>query len=156
MTIAPKDRYFEDYLVGEVMQYGQYRITAEEIIEFASRYDPQPFHLDEQAGRESHFGGLVASGWMTGSVMMRMMTDHYLSRVASMGSPGLDEIRWLAPVRPGDVLSVRSTVLDARASRSKPDRGVIWSEHQVLNQTGEVVMTVKGMGMYRRRGAAAG
>ncbi|MEZ5658519.1 MAG: MaoC family dehydratase [Burkholderiaceae bacterium] len=156
MTIAPKDRYFEDYRVGEVMQYGQYRITAEEIIEFASRYDPQPFHLDEQAGRDSHFGGLVASGWMTGSVMMRMMTDHYLSRVASMGSPGLDEIRWLAPVRPGDVLCVRSTVLDARASRSKPDRGVIWSEHQVLNQNGEVVMTVKGMGMYRRRGAAAG
>jgi acyl dehydratase len=151
MAIEPKERFFDDYPVGEVLEYGQYPVTAEEIVEFAGRYDPQPFHLDESAGRESHFGGLVASGWMTGSVMMRMMVDHYISRVASMGSPGLDEIRWLAPVRPGDVLSVRSTVVDARPSRSKPDRGVIWSEHEVLNQHREVVMRVKGMGMYRRR-----
>ncbi|MEZ5653407.1 MAG: MaoC family dehydratase [Burkholderiaceae bacterium] len=153
MPPAPKDRYFEDYTVGEVLEYGHYPVTAEEIVEFATRYDPQRFHLDEQAGRESHFGGLVASGWMTGAAMMRMMVDHYISQVASMGSPGLDEIRWLAPVRPGDVLSVRSTVTDARGSRSKPDRGVIWTEHQVLNQRREVVMSVKGMGMYRRRPA---
>lgn len=151
MSKDPRERYFEDYPVGEVIEFGRYPVTAEEIVRFASQYDPQPFHLDEAAGRASHFGGLVASGWMTGSVLMRMLVDHYVSRRSSMGSPGLDEIRWLAPVRPGDVLSVRSTVLDARASQSKPDRGVVWSQHEVLNQDRVVVMRVKGMGMYRRR-----
>ena len=154
MTSPPKELYFEDYPVGQVVQYGQYPITAEEIIEFASRYDPQPFHIDEDLAKDSPFGGLIASGWMTGSVMMRLMVDHYISVASSMGSPGLDEIRWLAPVRPGDVLSVRSTVLDARTSRSKPDRGMIWTAHEVLNQNGDVVMSVKGMGIYRRREAA--
>ena len=156
MSVAATERYFEDYTVGTTDQFGAYEITEREIIDFARRYDPQPFHIDPQAARESSFGGLVASGWMTGAVMMRMMVDHYISRAASMGSPGLDQIRWVRPVRAGDVLHVRITVTAAKRSQSKPDRGVIWFDNEVADQHGEVVMTCKGMGMYRCRGAVGG
>ncbi len=154
-SIPLQQRWFDDFSVGERFEFGAYAVSADEIVDFARRYDPQPFHLDAEAGRASHFGGLVASGWMTAAVLMRMLCDHFLPRQSSMGSPGVDELRWLEPVRPGDTLSVRAEVLECRASRSKPDRGVLRCRHEVLNQHGRVVATMLGMGMYRRRPAAA-
>ncbi|MGB7180643.1 MAG: MaoC family dehydratase [Burkholderiaceae bacterium] len=151
MTVPVKDRYFEDYVAGEEIHFGSYEVTEEEIIEFASKYDPQYFHIDPQAARESHFGGLIASGWMTGSIMMRMMVDGFVAHKSSMGSPGLDEIRWLIPVRPGDKLRGKAIINSTRRSESKPDRGVINTTWEVFNQHDEVVMRVKGMGMYRTR-----
>ena len=145
------DRYFEDYRVGEQVEFGNYRMTEEQIVAFARDFDPQPFHVDKDAARQSVYGGLVASGWHTASAMMRMMVDHFISTKTSMGSPGIDEIRWLKPVRPGDTLRVRLTVLSAKRSTSKPDRGVINQLLEVVNQNGDVVMVSKGMGMYRCR-----
>ncbi len=145
------DRYFEDYRVGEQVEFGNYRMTEEQIVAFARDFDPQPFHVDKDAARQSVYGGLVASGWHTASAMMRMMVDHFISTKTSMGSPGMDEIRWLKPVRPGDTLRVRLTVLSAKRSTSKPDRGVINQLLEVVNQNGDVVMVSKGMGMYRCR-----
>ncbi|MGH1361593.1 MAG: MaoC family dehydratase [Burkholderiaceae bacterium] len=151
MTIPFKERYFEDYIPGEEVEFGDYLITEQEILEFAQKYDPQAFHLDHDAAAKTHFGGLVASGWMTCSVMMRLYVDHYISPLSSMGSPGLDEIRWLAPVRPGDRLRVRVRTVSSRRSESKPDRGFLKFEQAVLNQADEVVLTVKGTGMYKVR-----
>jgi acyl dehydratase len=151
MNTVLTERYFEDYQTGEVFEFGDYLVTQEEIIEFAKRYDPQPFHVDEQAAEHSSFGGLISSGWMTAGVMMRMLVEHFVSRVASMGSPGVEELRWLRPVRPNDRLRVRVTILETRRSNSKPDRGMVLSLDEVLNQDGEIVMTVKGWGMYRAR-----
>lgn len=151
MSTPYTERYFEDYQVGEVIEFGDRLVTREEIVEFAQRYDPQPFHVDEAAAAKSHFGGLIASGWLTASIMMRMLVDHFVSRVASMGSPGIDELRWLRPVRPGDRLRVRVTVLEVRRSQTKPDRGAILSLDEVVNQDDEVVMSVKGWGMYHTR-----
>ncbi|MGR8918192.1 MAG: MaoC family dehydratase [Gammaproteobacteria bacterium] len=124
-----------------------------EIVEFAERYDPQPFHIDRAAAAESFFGGIIASGWHTSAVVMRLLVDHFISRVAGMGSPGVDELRWLKPVRPGDTLGVRVTILETRASRSKPDRGIVRSQVEVLNQDRDVVMTLRSMGMVRRKPA---
>jgi acyl dehydratase len=147
---APIDaRWFEDYVPGAVVAYGPIAVGADEIVDFARRYDPQPFHLDAGAAASGPFGGLVASGWHTASLMMRLLVDHYLSRVASLGSPGVDELRWLQPVRPGDLLSLRVTVTDARRSRSKPDRGVVHALIEVLNQHDAVVMTVRAMTLMR-------
>jgi acyl dehydratase len=145
-------RFFEDYPVGEVAEFGDHLVTEAEIIGFASRYDPQPFHIDPQAAAGSIYGGLIASGWMTGACAMRMLVDHYLSPQSSLGSPGIDEMRWLRPVRPGDRLRMRVTVLDAQRSRSKPDRGIVRFLQEVLDQQGCTVMTLKGMGMYKARG----
>jgi acyl dehydratase len=145
------DRYFEDYRVGEQVESGSYRMTEEQIVAFARDFDPQPFHVDKDAARQSVYGGLVASGWHTASAMMRMMVDHFISPKTSMGSPGMDEIRWLKPVRPGDTLRVRVTVLSAKRSTTKPDRGVIDQRVEVINQHGDVVMASKGIGMYRCR-----
>lgn len=154
MTVPFRERYFEDYVPGEVMTFGDYLVTEEEIVAFASRYDPQSFHLDADAARDTIYGGLIASGWMTASIMMRMVVDHLISRVASMGSPGIDELRWLKPVRPGDRLHGRATIVEARRSQSKPDRGLVRMRQEVLNQHDEVVMTYLGMGLYRCRPAA--
>ncbi len=151
MNAPHKERYFEDYKVGEVVEFGDHLVTREEIVEFATRYDPQSFHVDEAAAAKSAFGGLIASGWMTASVMMRLLVDHFISGVASMGSPGIDELRWTRPVRPGDRLRVRVTILETRRSQTRPDRGAILSLDEVLNQDGEVVMTLKGWGIYRTR-----
>lgn len=151
MSIPLQERYFDDYQDGEVFDFGSYEITEQEIIEFASRYDPQYFHTDPEAAKQSHFGGLVASGWMTGSILMRMMVDGFISHKASMGSPGLDELRWLEPVRPGDVLRGRAIVESMRRSKTKPDRGIINTCWEVRNQDDVVVMRVRGMGMYRTR-----
>lgn len=156
MTNAPStERWFDDFAPGECFEYGRYPITEAEIVDFARRYDPQPFHLDHEAARASHFGGLVASGWMSCAVLMRLMCDHFIPRAASMGSPGIDEVRWLRPVRPGDVLRARTEVLECRPSQSKPDRGVVRTRHALVNQRDEVVMTMVGLGMYRRRPGAA-
>ena len=120
MTVPIKERYFEDYRAGEVLVVGDHEVTREEIVAFASRYDPQSFHLDDDAGRESIYGGLIASGWMTCSVVMRLLVEHVISPVSSMGSPGVDELRWLRPVRPGDRLRARVTVLETLRSSSRP------------------------------------
>jgi acyl dehydratase len=148
------ERWFDDYPVGEVAEFGDHAITAEEIVEFARRYDPQPFHVDEEAARGSIYGGLIASGWMTASCAMRMLVDHYVSPRSSLGSPGLDELRWLQPVRAGDRLRMRVTVLESRASRSKPDRGLLRFHWEVLRQDGQVVLSMTGWGLYARRPAA--
>jgi len=152
-TVPIEDRYFEDYAPGAVYAFDeQIAVSEDEIIAFARQFDPQPFHTDPRAARQSEFGGLIASGWHTGGIMMRLYADQYLSKVASLASPGVDELRWLKPVRPGDVLSLRVTVLEANRSRSKPDRGIVRSFAEVLNQRGEVVMSVKAVNFLLRRG----
>lgn len=150
-TTRACERYFEDYLPGAVFEFGATLVTEEELVAFATAYDPQSFHIDREAAAQSMFGGLITSGWHTASMMMRMLVDHYLSSVASLASPGVDELRWLAPVRPGDVLRVRATVVDARRSRSRGDRGVVTSAIEVLNQDGVVVMTVKAVNLLLTR-----
>jgi len=143
--------YWEDFPEGEVREFGQMRVKREDIVRFASEFDPQPFHLDEVAGERSMFRGLVASGWHTAAMAMRMMCDAYLLDSASMGSPGLDQLKWLLPVRPGDTLRLRLTVLEARPLQSKPGVGLVRSRHEVLNQDGQVVMLMDGYGMFGRR-----
>jgi len=149
-----EDRYFEDYVAGSVHEFGPISVEEAEIIEFARRYDPQVFHTDPEAAKLTMYGGLIASGWHTAGLMMRLLVDHYLSHVASLGSPGVDELRWLRPVRPGDELSVRVTVVEARRSSSKPDRGIVRSFVEVINQNREVVMSVKAVNFLLRRPAS--
>ncbi len=146
-TVPPEDRYFEDYVVGSTHEYGPIVVEQDEILSFARRFDPQVFHTDPELAKETMFGGLIASGWHTCGLMMRLVVDNYLSTVASLGSPGVDEVRWKVPVRPGDALSVRVTVLESRRSRSKPDRGIVNSFIEVLNQRDEVVMTMKAVNL---------
>ena len=145
------DRYFEDYVEGAVHRCGSIAVEADEIVAFAKRYDPQSFHTDPEAAKRSQFGGLIASGWHTCGLMMRLYAQHYLTQVASLASPGLDELRWLKPVRPGDTLSVRVTVLKAAPSKSKPDRGAVTSFIEVFNQADEAVMTMKAVNIITRR-----
>ena len=144
-------RYFEDYVSGSTFEYGQISLSADEIIEFAKRFDPQPIHTDPEVAERGPFKGLIASGWHTAGVMMRLLADHFISHVASMASPGVDEIRWMIPVRPGDTLSIRVTVLETKRSRSKPDRGTVRSLVEVMNQNGEVVMSLKPLSIVRCR-----
>lgn len=145
--------YFEDFVAGQELALGQRHVTEEEILAFATQFDPQPFHIDQAGAEASIFGGLIASGWHTCSMMMRLVVDGLLRQSSSMGSPGLDSVRWLRPVRGGDTLSVSYIVKEVRASQSKPDRGVVVSLWQASNQHGEVVATVEGMGMFGRRPA---
>lgn len=144
-------RYFEDFTPGEVITHPGITVNEQEIIEFATQFDPQSFHTDAVAAVESSFGTLVASGWHTCAITMRMLCESYILESASMGSPGVDEIRWHKPVRPGDTLRLRLTVVDSRRSRSKPDRGIVRSNTETLNQHDEVVLTFSGMGMFRCR-----
>jgi acyl dehydratase len=153
MAVPPAERYFEDYHVGLMDEFGEITVTAEEIVGFARRYDPQTMHVDPDWAAQGPFGGLIASGWHTGSLMMRLFAEHYLSKVAALASPGIDELRWVRPVRPGDRLRVRVTVLEANRSRSKPDRGMVRSLVEVLNQNDEVVMSMKPMNLLRCRNA---
>lgn len=148
---AIDDRYLDDYVEGDVHELGSIAIDKAELVAFARRYDPQNFHTDEDAAERSMFGGLIASGWHTAGLMMRVYADNYLTHVASLASPGLDELRWPAPVRPGDLLSVRVTVLSNRVSKSKPDRGIVVSLVEVFNQRGELVMSMKPMNIIGRR-----
>ena len=143
--------FWEDFYPGQVREIGGYSLSEEEIIEFAGKYDPQPFHLDKDKAQQSYFGGLIASGWQTASMCMRMICDLYLLEAASLGSPGVDEVRWVKPVRPGDTLRLKSTVLETRASNSRPDMGTVRSRSEVYNQHGELVMHMSGVGMFRRR-----
>jgi acyl dehydratase len=143
--------YFEDFPVGHTIEVGSRTVTEEEIIAFAQQFDPQPFHVDRAAAAGSMFGGIIASGWHTCSMIMRLMVDGFLRDAASLGSPGVDEIRWLKPVRGGDTLTVSTTALEARPSASKADRGVILTEWRAINQHGELVATIKAMGMFLRR-----
>jgi acyl dehydratase len=149
-----EERYFEDYVAGAVHEFGSIYVDEAEMIAFARRYDPQPFHTDPAAAQESVFGGLIASGWYTASLMMRLFVDHYLSHAASLSSPGVDELRWIKPVRPGDSIKLRVTVSDAKRSRSKPDRGIVRSFIEALNQNGETVMSLKAVNLLGCRDAA--
>ena len=143
--------YFEDFEPGEVFELGERTLSREEIIAFAREYDPQPFHVDEVAAEGSAFGGLIASGWHTGSVFMRLYADALLSRAAAMGSPGVEELRWLKPVRPGDTLTARVTVLGTTPSARDPKRGTVHLFAEVDNQRGETVITMKARGLFARR-----
>ena len=149
-----KERFFEDYVPGAVFEYGEIRVDETEILEFARRFDPQDMHVDPEAARHGRFGGLIASGWHSAAMMMRLVAENFLPKKASLGSPGIDELRWLRPVRPGDVLRLRVTVLEATRSRSRPDRGVVRSLMEVLNQDGEVVMSLKPMNIIASRSAS--
>jgi acyl dehydratase len=144
-AVPAEDRYFEDYVPGAVFEYGEIPVTESGIIEFARDFDPQYIHVDSERAIHGPFGGLIASGWHTAAMMMRLIVDNFLPKSASRGSPGIDELRWLRPVRPGDVLSIRLTVLEATRSRSKPDRGVVRTLCEVLNQDRTVVMSLKAM-----------
>jgi acyl dehydratase len=149
------DRYFEDYVEGDVHRFGTIAVEADEMIAFAKRFDPQTMHTDPEAAKHTPFGGLIASGWHTASLVMRLYVEHYLTHVASLASPGLDELRWLKPVRPGDTLSVRVTVLKTVPSKSKPDRGAVTSFVEVINQAGDIVMTFKGVNIIAKRPPAS-
>jgi len=143
--------YWEDFKVGETVEMGSHRFSAQEIIEFGRQFDPQPFHVDPEAARASFYGTLIASGWHTCAIAMRLMCDSYLNRTRSMGSPGVDNIRWLAPVKAGDTLTYRRTALEARASRSRPDAGLVRNRWEAYNQDGVLVLSMEGWGMLARR-----
>jgi acyl dehydratase len=147
----PAEWYFEDFYPGQDIDLGTRSVSEEEIIAFATAFDPQPFHIDREAAAQSIYGGVIASGWHTCSMMMRMVVDGLMAKSSSMGSPGLDGVRWLAPVRAGDTLNVHYQTTRVKASSSKPDRGVVWSKWVAINQHGETVCTVEGMGMFRKR-----
>lgn len=144
-------RYFEDFKPGDVIELGSRTITKDAIIAFAREFDPQIFHLDEDAARETIFGGLIASGWHTGSLMMRLLYDGLIKDTISLGSPGIDQMRWVKPVRPGETLSGRLTVTETIPSRSKPDRGIVRSLMELRNQHGDVVVTIQGMSLLGRK-----
>jgi acyl dehydratase len=147
-------RYWEDFNVGEVTELGSVDVTEAEVLEFARRYDPQPFHVDREAAADGPFGGLIASGWHTTALFMGMFVRTVLLDAASLGSPGVEEVRWLAPVRPGDRLSGRTTITDSRPSATNPKRGTIFTTNEVRNQDGTVVMTLKARGLFARRTGA--
>jgi len=147
--------YLDDFVPGAVREFGRAEVTAAEIIDFARRFDPQPMHVDPEAAVDGPFGGVIASGWHTAGLMMRLFVDHFLPAEASLASPGIDELRWTRPVRPGDVLRLRVTVLEVTRSRSKPDRGMLRTLIEVLNQNDDLVMTLKPMNLLRCRPAAA-
>jgi acyl dehydratase len=149
-----ENRYFEDYEEGSVHEFGSITVEEEEIISFGRRYDPQVFHTDPVEATKTTFGGLVASGWHTAALAMRLIVDHYLSHVSSLGSPGVDELRWLKPVRPGDRLSLRVSIVETRRSHTRPDRGIVRSLVEAMNQDHEVVMSWKGMNMLQCRNAS--
>jgi acyl dehydratase len=146
--------YFEDFRPGEVTEYGAYPVTKEAIVAFATKYDPQPFHLDENAAKASLLGGLAASGWHTCAILMRMNCDGFLLDAASLGAPGIEEVKWLKPVRPGDVLGVRRTIRETRASRSRPGMGLVDFLFEIVNQAGDVAMTQRNVIMFGRAGVA--
>ena len=150
-----RDRWFDDYTVGEVIDVpGDHLLTEERIVDFAREFDPQRFHVDPEAAASSIYGGLIASGWHTGSVLMSLLATTL--GPSSLGSPGCDALRWTAPVRPGDRLSLRITVLDARPSSSRPDRGTLRYGNELRNQDGEVVMTLESIMLLARRPRTSG
>jgi acyl dehydratase len=148
---SPENRYFEDYVAGAVHEFSSIAVEEQEILDFGKRYVPLSYHTDPELAKKSIYGRLIASGWHTAALMMRLYTDNYLSKVANLGSPGCDELKWDKPVFPGDDLSIRVTVLETRRSESKPDRGIVRSFVEVLNQKREVVMSLKMVNFVRSR-----
>ena len=148
------EQYLEDFAVGQTFGSGRLRVDKERIKTFAAEFDPQPFHLDEEAAKGTLLRGLAASGWHTTALFMRMMCEGFLLRSASMGSPGIDELRWLRPVRPGDTLSGTATVVSARASSRRPEMGIVTFLFEISNQRGEPVMRIKNPIMFARRAAS--
>ncbi len=144
-------RALEDFTAGETLDLGTWPMTEDDVIAFARAFDPQPFHLDPNAPETALMGGLIASGWHVAAIFMRMMCEAFLLDSTCMGSPGVDSLKWLKPVRPGDTLSARSTVIEARASKSRPDRGIVRFRHEVTNQDGETVMELDNPIMFERR-----
>ncbi len=145
---------YEDFIVGKAILLGPYEVTSEAIIAFAEEFDPQPFHLSEEEGRDTLAGGLIASGWHSCSILMRMMCDAYLNNSLSQGAPGIDEVKWLKPIRPGDVLKGSSTVTAKRISRSRPELGIFKIRHELINQHDETVLTIVNSGMMGLRNPA--
>jgi len=143
--------YWEDFVAGSVTDYGPRRVTREEIIDFALQFDPQPMHLDEEAARSSMLGGLCASGWHMCGLAMRMIVDGILRDSASMGAPGVDEVRWVKPLRPGDDITLRTTVLDTRVSRSRPEMGLINFRFELIDRHEATIMTMASSLMMGRR-----
>jgi acyl dehydratase len=145
------DRYFEDYLAGSVYEYGYLTVTEDEILAYAREFDPQKIHIDREYADAGPFKGLIASGWHTGGVCMKFYVAHYLSHAASLASPGIDELRWPAPVRPGDTLRMRATITETRPSQSKPDRGLIVTTCELFNQDDVKVMSMRAMNLVGKR-----
>ncbi len=148
-----KKRYFEDFAVGDIEEFGRFIPSQEQIIEFASEFDPQPFHIDPDAAKEHFFGGIIASGWHTGSMLMRMIVDHQVGNSSSMGSPGMDELRWISPVRPNEELTAKSEVLSVTAHKYKDDRGFVKFRHTVLTTDAEIKMTMVSSILFGRKPA---
>lgn len=146
-------RYWDDYEVGQTFDLGSTSFTADEIVDFARQYDPQSFHVDEAAARQSMFGSLIASGWHVTAKLMRLFVDNYVDQRTALGSPGVDEVRWLKPVRPGDTLTARVECAGKVPSKSRPEMGIVHEQWRAINQKGELVMTLKGTNMVRRRPA---
>jgi acyl dehydratase len=160
-AVPPGDRYFEDYLPGSVYSYGWATVTEAEIVAFARRFDPQPMHTDPASaaamkGAGEAGGGLIASGWHTAGILMRLYADHYLSRVATLPSPGIDELRWPSPLRPGDRVRLQTTIVESRRSRSKPDRGLVRTHAELLDSGGRTVLSLVAMNLFTLREPARG
>jgi acyl dehydratase len=146
-------RYWDDYEIGQKFDLGSTSFTADEIVDFARQYDPQSFHVDAAAARQSMFGGLIASGWHVTAKLMRLFVDNYVDQRTALGSPGVDEVRWLKPVRPGDTLNASVECAGKVPSKSRPEMGIVHELWRATNQKGELVMTLKGTNMVRRRPA---
>ena len=144
-------KYWEDFKIGERAELGRHTFTEQEIVEFGRRYDPQPFHVDGENAARGPFGGLIASGWQTCAIGMRLMVEGYISRTVSLGSPGIDNIRWLKPVRPGDTIAYGRIVLESRASTTRKGVGLVKHRWEAVNQRGELVLTMEGWGMFGRK-----
>jgi acyl dehydratase len=150
-AVASDNRYFEDYTTGHVYEFGAIAVSETEIIEFARRFDPQYFHLDPAKAAASEFGGIIASGFHTASLAMRLYVEHYLSHTASLASPGVGDVRWPKPLRPGDILKIRVTILEARPSRSKPDRGIVQARVETITQRDDLVLSMVVVSIIGRR-----
>ena len=147
-----EDYYFEDYPVGRLAKLGEISVGESEMVDFARRYDPQPFHVDKVLASQSMYGGIIASGWFTCAITMKALVENYLSPSSSLGSPGIDELKWLAPVRPGDRLSISCEVVEARESRSRPDRGVIKTRIDVSSEVPVLTMVAVNLVLKRAQG----
>jgi len=148
---AVTTRWFEDYTEGSAWEFGPLKVDESEVVDFGRRFDPQPFHVDAAAAATGPYGGLIASGWHTCALMMRLLAEQYLSPASSLGSPGVDELRWVLPVRPEDEMTLKTTVREARRSRSKPDRGLVRTHVELRNQSGDVVLSMLAMNLIRTR-----
>lgn len=147
--------YWEDFEIGDVREFGRHEVTKDEVVEFGREFDPQPFHVDEQAAAESPYGGLIASGWQTCGFFMRMLVDNTLREAHSMGSPGVEWLRWRKPVRPGDVLRLQQEVVDKKPSRNHANLGHVKNRFRMFNQDDEMVLEMESFGMFLRREAAS-